>query len=130
MKYLIKYLLKFHRETFLDVVVADYFESIPQKVTEEAMTVLKEKRPKIDKWIAYQSFYLQRRMVHEPEKAPTLFGMLLQLKLMSRMIAGSTPTTDDTDYVPVSKVREEKEREAELAKHREGVEAFKKGKKK
>lgn len=129
MKYLIKYLLRFHRETILTEIVGDYFNDIPKKVSDEAVTILEEKRQRVDKWVAFQAFHLQRRVVHDPAKAQVIFGMLLQLKLMSHMISGGKSIPDEVEGTqPASSAQAEREKQEALDKAMQGVAAF--GKKK
>lgn len=130
MKTLIKYLLKFHRETLMTEIIADYFNLIPQKITDEAISILKEKRPRIDKWIAFQALTLQRRMVNDPKNPQITFGMLLQLKLISHMISGGQTLQEEVENTqPSSGAQEERERKEELQKSIEGARAFKNKKK-
>jgi len=121
MERLIKYVLKFHREKVLNAVILDYFGSIPTNVSEPAIGFLEEKRNAIDKWLIYQSYVLQRRMVHDPKNAQVIFGMLLELKLMKQMIAAGKELPPEVEGTKtVGQVRKEREeREAEAAKELE-----------
>lgn len=130
MKFLIKYLLKFHREIVLNEVVHDYFGEIPNKVTDPAITILDEKKQAIARWIQYQAFHLQRRMVQDPAKAQILFGMMLELKIMNQMLTGGRTIIQDTEGIaPASKAEEERERREQLEKDLQGAATFTAGKK-
>lgn len=129
MKWLIRYILKFHRETLLNEIVSDYFGSIPVKVSDEAISVLSEKRVRVEKWIAYQSLHLQRRMVNEPKNADVLFGMLLQAKLMNHMITGVKSIPEELEGTISMNQAKEEARKIEHEKAIAGAAAFKDKKK-
>lgn len=115
-----------HRERFLDFAVADFYEAIPKKVSEPAITILEEKRKLIDDWILFQAYAIQRRIPRSSKGVDTTFGMLLQLRLMRHMISGGSLTMTEAEegLLPASKAREDREREEEKRKASEGVEAF------
>lgn len=131
MKFLIKYLLKFHRGVVLDAVVSDYFGEIPRKVTDNAITILDEKRVRVEQWLQYQAFHLQRQMVSDPAKAEVIFGMLLQLKIWSHMISHGRALPEQAEGTkPASAAEKDRERREDLAKALEGAKTFAAGKQK
>lgn len=129
MKFLLKYLLTFHKSQLIEAIITDYFGSIPSNVSDPAIYILQEKRTSIDKWIAFQSFVLQRKMVNDPKNTQVLYGMLVQLKLMSHMIASGGPALPENveGTKPASVAQSAREKEESLQKHIEGAETFAKG---
>lgn len=130
MKQILKLLWKFHREKFLDFAVAEFYENIPKKIVEPALTILSEKRQKVDQLFLYQTYILQRRIARTPKEVDMIFGMLANIKLTQHMISGGKGIPEEgEDVQPASRAQEERERKEELEKAIEGVKAFQKKRK-
>lgn len=85
---LIKVLYNLYKRDVLDVVIEDFHGEIPNKVSDPALNIIGENRQKVDKWILYQAYYLQRRIASSKGAMERSFGMLLQLKIMRTMLYG------------------------------------------
>lgn len=131
MKKLNRILFDLNKNEFLDYVVEDLFKSIPNKVSDNAISVLNEQRTKIDKWFLWQAFVLQRRLVNNPTEAATIMGMLLQIKVMMHMLSEGVVSDElAPDTSPASKAAADRRRKdaEDHKKEMDGVDAFKKGK--
>lgn len=125
MNYLLKLIYKFHREKFLDFAVAEFYENIPKRVTDAAITILEDKRKSVDDWILFQAYVLQRRVASNMKAVDTTFGMLLQLKLMQHMISGGRISTPDAEgTIPASAAQRDREIREELDSALQGVKHF------
>lgn len=126
MKYLIKLIYKFHRETVLNEVVADFYKEVPKEISEPAVSILKDKRRVIDNWIAYQAFVLQRRIATNKKGIDTVFGMLVQLRVMKHLISGGVVLPEKADgAISIKKAKELQESKKKLDEILEGVKTFK-----
>lgn len=133
MKKLNRILFDLNKSEFFEYAIEDLFGSVPNKVSDNGVSVLREQRTKVEKWFMWQAFVLQRRLVNNPKDATMIMGMLLQIKVMLHMLAGGTVTDElAPDTSPAAKAaadRLRKETEAH-AKELEGITAFKNGPKK
>lgn len=126
MKTLLKLLFRFHRETLSEFLVSDFFGDIPAKVTNNAVAILSEKRNQVDKWMAFQAFHLQRRLIRDPKNGLVIYGMLLQLQIMQTMLSsGPIKPEAEEDLLPASRADSDRQAQEDLNTALEGVEKFK-----
>lgn len=125
-KTLLKFLYKRYRGTFLDFAVEEFYGSMPKSMTEPVLTILAEKRPKLDQFLLYQAFLVQRRIAKTRKEVDTFMGMLLQIKLFMHFISTSSAVPEEIDGAkPMAKFLEEREKiEKERSEAIEGAKKF------
>jgi len=132
MKKLLKFIYKRYEKEFNDFLVEDFYERIPLKVQEPAIAILAEKQQRVQQWLRWQAFILQRRIAQNSKEVDVIFGMLLQVKILMKMVAiGDAPPEEAPDTISIAEVaRREQARklQEEHDKSIEGVAAFKKKK--
>jgi len=118
------------KNEFVDLMVEDFYGQIPTKVSDTAVSILSEKRNKVDQWFLYQAFVLQRRLVNNPKDASMIMGMLFQIKIMRHMLSGNEFQGDTpTDTLPASTAVENRKKiDEENKRILEGISKFKEGK--
>lgn len=83
---MIRFLYRIFRTRFQDLMVEEFLYSIPDRVTDPALTMLKDHRHKVERLINYQAYHLHRRMVADRKNSERYQGMLIQLALFMAMI--------------------------------------------
>ena len=122
-----------NKKQFFEFALDDLYGQVPSKVSDPGLRVLQEQREKVDRWLMWQAYVLQRRMLYNPKEAPLLMGMLLQIKILSFALSGGVASDGKTEGTSsAAKARADRERvqKEQLGLEIKGVEAFKKGKKK
>lgn len=130
MNYILGLLWKFHRETFLEMAVKELYADIPSKVEDPAITILSEKRDKVEKLLLFMAHGIQRRIAKTPREVDAMFGMLMNITILRFMIGkgkGVPEVAENTK--PASAAQSAREIAEDLEKSLKGVEEFKKGKK-
>lgn len=126
MRFLIKLLYKKYRTDFLDLMVQDLLEDIPENISEPALSILGEKKRKIERFLLFQASILQRRLAKNPKDAERNLGMLVQIKLWIYLldklkVPNNTEKTEDVKTV----AQYQREQQEKLDKENKVIEAFK-----
>ena len=88
-------------DIFHDFMVESFYSGIPQDISVSAIEVLNERRVKLEKWLLYQAYTLQRRIPGNPKANDMLFGMLLQIKLIMHMLGPQKREPAPKTTVPI-----------------------------
>lgn len=129
MKHIRRVMFEANRQEFYEFAIKDLYGDIPKKISDPGLRVMQDQKDKFDDWLKWQAFVLQQRMMHKPGEAQLIMGMLVQIKMLSFMLSGSTiQDTKMAGLTPAAEARQAREREeAEmLDKAIEGVGRFKK----
>lgn len=122
MKKLCKYLYRLYPKYFKDLMVEELLSEVPDNITAPAIEIMAEKRTKLQKWLLWQAYWLQRRNISDMESAHKVFGMLLQIKAMYHIIGNTKPSQEENPIIGETKPI------SSLEKDLENVNNFKKGK--
>lgn len=74
-----------HREKFEQLLVRDFVGFIPKDVNEPALKIFEDHAESFQKWILWQSYYINRKALHDPLHIPKYDGMMIYLKVMHLM---------------------------------------------
>lgn len=135
MKHLLRLLFRTYKAQIIDLVIEDLYEQVPSKISQPAFTILAEQQTKITKWLLWQAFTLQRRMVNNPKEAALIMGMLLQIKVTLHMVIGGStideiaPDTVSAEKAKTDRIAREKDDAERLKASVAGAAAFAKGQK-
>ena len=124
MRFLIKLLYKKYRTDFLDLMVQDLLEDVPENVSEPALSILGDKKQKVEKFLLFQAAILQRRLAKNPKDAERNLGMLTQIKLWIYLL-DKLKVPENTENTEGLKTISEYKKDEQLKKELEVVKAFK-----
>lgn len=88
MKRFLKFLYLRYRTTFEEFLVEDMIGQIPNKVQAEALEFLGKGKDKLEKWIWFQSYSIQRRAVGDLHRANVYHGMQVYMKVLLALVQG------------------------------------------
>lgn len=115
---ILKFLYNKYEKQFQDFFVESLIGYIPKDVNEPAIDFLKQGSERLEKWLLYQSYYLNRKAINDLKNAERYQGMLLNIKFL---LIVSAQKRKQKQYV-----KEEKKESIDPMK---GVETFLKGEK-
>ena len=112
-----------NKEFFQELLVKEFTGFIPKDVNEPVLKFFSDSAQMIQKWVLWQSWYVNRKSIHDPLKLPRYEGMMVYLAVLHKMASVSTNIVyPDTPPSP------EKEKEAPLVeKELEALKNFKQG---
>lgn len=111
MRHLLRYLFKTYRQFFYDLILEDLYGQIPKNISDPGISVLAADRAKVDRWLMWQALVLQRRLLHNPQEANPIMGMLLQIKMTSFILSGNIIVDNKIDgLTPAAKARADREK--------------------
>lgn len=125
MKKILLFIYKRFPTYFQEFIIADFLEGVPEKMMDQAIEVLAEKRTKVERALYFQAYHIQRRMVADKDKADIFFGYLLQIKVMLALLAGSSASEEHPRLGAGTISMEESKRREKLEENLKGVEDFK-----
>jgi hypothetical protein len=115
---ILRYIYTRNEKLFNDFLVESIVGKIPKDINEPSIDFIKNGGEKLERWIMYQVYYLNRRMVADPKGAERYQGMLTNLKFF--LVLASTRKKE---------VKTSIEEKKEVADPMVGVEKFKNFKK-
>ena len=107
-----------NKKYFETLFVKDFIGYIPKEVNEPALKAFENNGDAIEKWILWQSWYINRKALNEPVKILFYSGMMVYLKVLYTLANANKKIP--TVYVP----REEKVEQSFLDKALSGVDDF------
>jgi hypothetical protein len=110
MKHILRVLFETHKGTFLQFMVEDLYKSIPKTVSDPGVLAFADQKSNVDRWFMWMAHVLQRRLISNPKEGETIYGMLVQIKMMSHMLSGAAATTEASEGAkPAEKARADRE---------------------
>ncbi len=85
MKKVLRIVYNRYKRIFYELFVEEFIGEMPKEVSEPAMNFLMGSREKMEKWIFYQAYWVQRRGVSEGinrRKDEIYMGMMVYLKML------------------------------------------------
>lgn len=119
MKKILNYLFKKYESYFQELFIQSLIGEIPTSVHEPTVDFLTTAGQKLEKWLLYQSWIIQRKSASEPKYTMLYQGMLVEIKLLLMLATKKAP--------PIMEKTKETKKEVNPF---EGVEAFREGFKK
>lgn len=72
---------------FREMLVAEFLGDIPKQVNENAIGVMGERKEKLEKWLLWQAYLVQRKAVSDLRRADYYFGVLSHIKILLSLIS-------------------------------------------
>lgn len=91
MRSLLKFIYNKFPTHFQEFMVEEFIGQIPEKVQDEAIDFLIQGRVKLEKWIFFNAYHLQRRAVGDLENAQLYQGMMIFLKVILSVTSRKIP---------------------------------------
>ena len=98
-------------------------ENIPEKITDDAITILAKQKEKITKWLYFQAYTISRKDVSDIGNIERKHGILIEIKSLIHLLGKAK---DDVIEHPTMGELKPVEKIEDL---QAGVEKFKKGRK-
>ena len=74
-----------NKEFFEELLIKEFVGYIPTNVTEPALKIFEEHAELFQKWIMWQSYYINRKALHDPVHIPKYDGMMIYLRVLHLM---------------------------------------------
>lgn len=74
-----------HKEFFESLFIKDFIGYIPKDVNEPALKIFEEHAELFQRWVLWQSYYINRKALHDPIHIPKYDGMMIYLKVLHVM---------------------------------------------
>lgn len=71
-----------HKLFFEDLLVKDFIGKIPKEVNEPVLKFFSDQSEMVQRWVLWQSHYLNRRALHDIARIPHYDGMMVYLKVL------------------------------------------------
>ena len=91
-----------HKEFFEQLLVREFVGYIPKTTNEPALKIFEEHAEIFQRWILWQSYYLNRKALHDPLHLPKYDGMMIYLKVLHVMAEANRKKIDVQKPVNVS----------------------------
>lgn len=112
-----------NKDFFQDMLVREFVGYVPKEINEPTLKFFSDNAAMFQKWVLWQSHYINRKAMHDPLKLPRYEGMMIYLKVL-HTIASANKSVVSPDAPP------EKEQPKEvpvIEKELEALSAFKDG---
>ncbi len=119
---MLRYIYKRYKGQFEDFFIESLIGKIPDSINEPSIEFLQNARDGMEKWLLWQSYFLQKRQVNATkEDAMRIEGMLLYIRIIMSIIyrKGKAPSAstevkeDASPYMGINefmKIREEEKK--------------------
>src|SRR5580692_955677 len=74
-----------NKEYFELLLVKDFVGYIPKEISEPSLKIFQEHGEMFERWILWQSWYINRKALNDPLKIPFYNGMMVYLKVLYTM---------------------------------------------
>lgn len=112
-----------NKDFFQDMLVREFVGYVPKDVNEPTLKFFADNAAMFQKWILWQSHYINRKSIHDPMKIFRYEGMMVYLAVLHKLTSASTNITP-LDVAPTK----EKEPETPVVeKELEALREFKNG---
>lgn len=86
-KIVLSYLFYKYRDFFEEKMVEEFMAKTSDEVKEPALDFLAHGKQKLEKWILFQSYFMQRKAVNDISKAQFYQGAMLYLAIFLKVIS-------------------------------------------
>lgn len=91
---ILRFLYNRYKRRFQDFLIEDLLKDIPPKVSEQAVSILTERREILTKWLYWQAHTVSRRDPTDFINLERKLGILVQIKMMLLLI-GNAPRGEE-----------------------------------
>lgn len=81
----IEELFEQRKELFESLFIKDFIGYIPKEITEPALKIFEEHGEMFQRWVMWQSYYVNRKALHDQQRLQVYDGMMIYLKVIYLM---------------------------------------------
>ncbi len=71
-----------NKEYFESLLIKDFIGNIPKEVNEPNIALMKENSEMFQRWVLWQSYYVNRKAIHDQPNLQKYDGMMIYLKVL------------------------------------------------
>jgi hypothetical protein len=109
-----------HKHTLELLMVKDFIGQIPKEINEPALKIFESQAEMFEKWILWQSYYVNRKVINDPVKIGFYNGMMVYLKVLHTIAR-----VNKKDYTAPKKVESKEVEIPWIDKALQGISEFK-----
>lgn len=79
-----------NKEFFQEMLIKEFVGYVPREVDEPVLKFFSDHAPMIQKWLLWQSWYINRKAMHDPIKLMRYDGMMVVYAVLYKMVSVST----------------------------------------
>lgn len=111
-----------NRELFESFLVQDFIGFIPENINEPALKIFEDHAELFQRWVMWQSYYINRKSLHDNKNIEKYDGMMIYLKVLFLMAEANKKSKK-----PEKKTINSEPEQSFLDKALEGLNDFRKG---
>lgn len=112
-----------NKDFFQEMLVREFVGYVPKEINEPVLKFYADHAPMIQKWLLWQSHFINRKAMHDPLKLPRYEGMMVVYTVLFKLASAST------NIIPSEKppVKENEPDQPLIEKELETLAGFKEG---
>lgn len=94
---MLRFLYNRYRSRFYDLLIEDFYGTIPKELKEPTLTFMADHKDKLEKFFTIQAYHMQRRSIMDGKNADVYKGILVHIRSVLVLVQSGKRS----EYAPV-----------------------------